>query len=376
LNPADNGTRDNLPKELTSHNRWLVGPEFLKSNKQNWPMESKTSTLTSNEDLEVRRDFTLLTNDESNPGLPNPERFSSWSKLIRTTAWMLRFLTNCKSGSKQVGVLSVCELEQAELLWCQTVQKESYPQETKSLKANREIDKCSSIYTLNPQIDQHGLLRVNGRLRNAKTIPDFTKQPVILDSHHHYTRLLLNHFHLIANHNGMETVANEIRQRFWIPKLRMALRSVWSNCRFCSNKRAKPATPMMGDLPPARLNKNVRPFTSVGMDYFGPISIKFGKKIEKRYGVLFTCMSTRAINLELALSLSTDSCILAIRRMISRRGYPAEIFSDNGTNFRGAELELRKSLQDLDSSRIKSYLAEKRINRKFNPPACPHMGGV
>jgi len=133
---------------------------------------------------------------------------------------------------------------------------------------------------------------------------------------------------------------------------------------------------MMGELPLERLTPNIRPFTYVGMDYFGPMHIKTGKKKEKRYGVLFTCLSTRAIHLELASPLSTDSCIMAIRRMMSRRGHPHEILSDNATNFRGAAQELKQSLTELDENKVKNVLSNEKINWRFNPPGCPHMGGA
>jgi len=175
----------------------------------------------------------------------------------------------------------------------------------------------------------------------------------------------------MSNHTGMELVANEIRQRFWIPKLRMAVRSIWNSCQLCENKRSTPMTQIMGHIPPARLRKNMRPFTSVGMDFFGPIHIEVRKQTAKKYVVIFTCLTTRAIHLELASSLSTDSCIMSIRRMICRRGYPFEIFSDNGTNLKGPELELREVLQELNSCKIHDVLSAKRINWNFNPPACP-----
>ena len=101
----------------------------------------------------------------------------------------------------------------------------------------------------------------------------------------------------------------------------------------------------MAALPRCRLTLYVRPFTFTGMDYFGLMTVTVGRRHEKRYGVLFTCMTTRAVHIEIAASLTTDSAISAVRRLISRRGKLKEIFSDNGTNFRGADAELRRALQ-------------------------------
>ena len=80
--------------------------------------------------------------------------------------------------------------------------------------------------------------------------------------------------------------------------------------------------------------------------------VRHGRKTEKRYGVLFTCLTTRAVHLEIAHSLDTNSCLMAIRRMMARRGQPANIWSDNGTNFVGIEKELRETVKHLDGERI------------------------
>jgi len=112
------------------------------------------------------------------------------------------------------------------------------------------------------------------------------------------------------------------------------------------------------------------------MDYFGPLSVTIGRRHEKRYGVLFTCLSTRAVHIEIAASLSTDSTIMAIRRMIGRRGCPQQLHSDNGTNLRGADTELRKALMELDQQRITQEMTSRGIDWKFIPPSAPHMGGA
>jgi len=131
----------------------------------------------------------------------------------------------------------------------------------------------------------------------------------------------------------------------------------------------------MGEVPAPGLQIGQRPFYSTGMDYFGPMEVKLGRRKEKRYGVIFTCLTTRAVHIEIASSLSTDSCIMAIQRFMGRRGHPAELLSDNGTNFWGAEKELREALRTLDSKKMQTTLTNEGIVWKFNPPGAPHMGG-
>uniref|UniRef100_A0A1B0CRK0 Integrase catalytic domain-containing protein n=1 Tax=Lutzomyia longipalpis TaxID=7200 RepID=A0A1B0CRK0_LUTLO len=132
----------------------------------------------------------------------------------------------------------------------------------------------------------------------------------------------------------------------------------------------------MAPLPPERVNDCVFPFVKCGMDFFGPLEVKVGRRIEKRWGVIFTCMATRAVHLEIVHSMTTNSAIMAIRRMENIWGPITDIFCDNGTNLRGADNEFRRLFESLDKDEIQDYLSEKRVQFHFSPPATPHMGGV
>ena len=123
----------------------------------------------------------------------------------------------------------------------------------------------------------------------------------------------------------------------------------------------------MADLPHSRLGYQQPPFSNTGVDYFGPMLVRHGRKTEKRYGVLFTCLTTSAVHLEIAHSLDTNSCLMAIRRMMARRGQPANIWSDNGTNFVGTEKELREAVKRLDGERIGDQLSADGVQWHFNP---------
>ena len=122
----------------------------------------------------------------------------------------------------------------------------------------------------------------------------------------------------------------------------------------------------MSNLPKACLAINQPPFTNTGIDYFGPLTVKQGRRTRstdgtsKRYGAIYTCLSTRAVHIELVGNLLTANFILALRRFISRRGHPKNIFSDNGTSFTGTQRELAKSLKSLDQNRIEAELTTKK----------------
>lgn len=131
----------------------------------------------------------------------------------------------------------------------------------------------------------------------------------------------------------------------------------------------------MADLPPERLRLLCPPFYSMGVDCFGPYLVKIGRRNDKRWGLIFKCLTTRAVNIELLNSMDVDAFLLALRRFIARRGQPREIHSDCGTNFRGAERELREAFFSMESE-LQIRLADHQIDFKFNPPSTPHFGGI
>lgn len=129
----------------------------------------------------------------------------------------------------------------------------------------------------------------------------------------------------------------------------------------------------MADLPPARLFQP--PFFSTGIDCFGPYLVKIGHRHEKRWGLIFKCQMTKCIHLDLIPSLSAYAFLLALRRFISCRGTPSELLSDQGTNFRGAERELKEAFAAMERQLCDS-LAKYQIKFQFNPPGAPHFGGT
>lgn len=131
---------------------------------------------------------------------------------------------------------------------------------------------------------------------------------------------------------------------------------------------------MMAPLPTVRLTPHVRPFCYTGVDYFGPLLVKQGRSLAKRWVALFTCLTTRAVHLEIVHSLSTQSCVMAIRRFGSRRGFPTDFYSDYGTCFRGASRLLTDQIEAIHEDCAATFTNTK-TSWHFNPPSAPHMGG-
>lgn len=374
-NVADDATR--WKAEVSAECRWLKGPEIL------FEPESELPELPedSSKDSEPNEVLTtcLVVEGVSIEALPAVERFSSCLRLVRSSARVLQSIQVFKErrvGQRtSVGEIGVDLIERAIVLLTIRSQQSSFGPEAACLKQGIPLPSKSRILQLTPFLDEQGVMVAEGRISQAEAVPESMKRPMILDGKDSYTRLLIQHFHKKYGHQNRGTVVNCLREQYAIVALRRALQSVISRCQECRIRKAKPVVPRMGDLPSTRLAHHVRPFTNCGMDYFGPMLVKVKRRQEKRWGVIFTCLSVRAIHLELASSLRTDSAIMAIRRMISRRGCPAVIWSDNSTNLRGADVELKKAISEIDQEVIGIETANENIEWHFIPPTGAHMGG-
>jgi len=133
---------------------------------------------------------------------------------------------------------------------------------------------------------------------------------------------------------------------------------------------------MMASLPWFRVQPHLPPFAHTGVDLFGPFEVTIFRRKVKRWGILFTCLNSRAVHLDMTYTLETDSFICALDRFRHSRGTPANLYSDNGTNLVGAHNELREGIARLDQAKITSSLANKGIQWQFITPATPHHGGA
>ena len=368
LKPADDASRGLTAAEVVNSSRWIHGPPFLWKDEKAWPHqpEFKCSELEAATEIKPNPNIYTVTCAESDPIDRLIQRYSSWYGLKKAVAWVLRLKLYLRTKEPITGELSVAELRAAETALVTYVQ-------TKTL--SKEPTKANSLRKLSPIQTEDGVWCVGGRLGKAD-LHFQMKHPWILPANHHITDLVIQHCHILAGHSGVERVLAETRRGFWIVKGRTTVKRVLSKCITCKKLKAQPVSQLMGDLPKDRITPNEPPFTHVGVDYFGPFLVKRNRSELKRYGCLFTCLTTRAIHIEVSQSLETDSFIHALQRFITRRGEPVEIRSDNGTNFVGAQLELRRALKEWNLAQIDDFLRKKEIQWIFNPPATSHMGGV
>ena len=307
-------------------------------------------------------------------------RYSSWYRLLKAIAWIRRFI-RWRFGTKEdtryrESRLSVRELEEARLAILRCLQKRHFAEELKALQGSRQVRR-SEVSRLEPHLDTDGLIRVGGRLNRAILQPD-QKNPILLPREGKISELIVRATHVTkAGHSGREHTLAAVRETYWIPKCRRLLNRVLKNCVTCRRTNWRHTRQRQADLPEDRLLPRNRPFTYTGVDCFGPILIKQGRARPKRWGCLFTCLTTRAIHLEVLGSLSADSFIAALTRFTGRRGPPKRIRSDNGTNMIGACRELKEAVSSWhDNDTVRDSLLHRQVEWRFNPPTASHMGGV
>ena len=234
------------------------------------------------------------------------------------------------------------------------------------------MPKNSSIRNLNPFLSPEGLLRVGGR--TSATNAPICQHPILVPHSHLISRRIALESHN-RTHLGTEWVLADLRNKFWITKGRVVVKSVLRECCTCRRLFAAGAEQKMADLPFERLEAFKAPFSYVGIDCFGPFYVKQGRSEIKRYGCIFSCLSIRAVHIEKLCTLDSDSLLNALRRFIARRGKPEKVFCDNGTNLVGASRELAKCMKELRTDRIYEYCLKEDIQWIFNPPLASHMGG-
>ncbi|XP_036335546.1 uncharacterized protein LOC118745966 [Rhagoletis pomonella] len=373
-NVADEATRAKRV-ECEHGSRWLCGPAFLRLDEEHWPKNHYASDGLAEDNEELRQKYALAIVSQE---FINYSRFSSYNRLVRALAWVTRFVSRCRHGKQpdELYGLTAWEIETAKHILYRWVQEEAFCSELRLIERGLPVPRFSVLHQLTPYIGDHQILRVRGRIDAAEWLPISTRRPVILPSSHLFTKLVVSHHHNAMKHQNSEATICEIRSQFWIPRLRKLLRSVIANCPVCRIAKAAPVAPIMGPLPVDRLTPYVRPFTYTGLDYFGPINVAVGRRQEKRWVALFTCLTIRAIHLELAHDLSTDSCIVAIRNFTNRRGVPVRMRSDNGKNFVGANQEAKRFSEVFDCERLQGEMATKGVEWWFNCPVNPSEGGV
>ncbi|XP_050509189.1 uncharacterized protein LOC126886346 [Diabrotica virgifera virgifera] len=364
-----------FPSQILNSETWWHGPSWIILDSQFWPNEQfKVDHLP-----ELKTQTLLAQNAPDILSFPF-DRFSNFSKMCRVTSYIFRFVNNCANrNNRKTGVLTLSELKYSLNALIKVSQNQSFCNEIKDLSNNKYLASKNRLCGLTPFLDRQNILRVGGRLKYSDY--NFNKKhPILINGNHHFTKLLFQEQHLILLHGGAQLLLNTIRDIYWPTSGRNLARATVRKCVRCFRFNAKTIQPIMGNLPSARVMPS-SPFTITGVDYAGPFLIKDKKgrgcKTTKCYIGLFICFSTKAVHLELISSLSSEAFLQALRRFVSRRGKPEKIFSDNGSNFIGAQRELASLLNAHElRDKLWSLTNSLEIEWQFIPPYSPHFGGL
>ncbi|KAK3103582.1 hypothetical protein FSP39_020334 [Pinctada imbricata] len=337
MNPADSGTRRSTSVIDLSQSSWINGPKWLQEQPTHQEHEKAPFPLIDPEtDKELRPEIVAHKTSIEIPaklGTHRYERFSAWHSAVTATSFLRHVIHSFKAGSDKCRgwhtfvIRTLQEYQDAETFLLKEVQRESFAEEIYCLSNGKHLPKNSPILSLCPILDNEGLLRVGGRISHLKEyLPTSEINPVILPKGHHISELLIRHHHEAVRHQGRHLTEGAIRSAgLWIVGVKRMVASLIHNCVVCRK---------------------------------------------------LSCLTTRAVHLEVVEEMSSSSFINALRRFTSLRG-PVKLFrSDRGTNFVGATDDLKIDAVNVEDGSVRKFLHHSGISWIFNAPHASHMGGV
>ena len=364
-NIADIGTRGSGVEEIGPSSRWQKGPEWLLKPTAEWPIK-----IHQLETLPVV-DFV-----QHEKPIIDAEKYSDVGRLHKVTALCLKFAHSRGTGRKVVGdwrkvKLTAEDLAKAELFWIKEVSKSTI----------KKYD-AGKLQSLRPakvwdEKGQFAKVVTSGRLGQLLKIGYDATELTILDPEHPYTKLVLKDYHE-RDHGGDDRAVWRSREKFWIPQARKEVKKIRSKCYRCRLLNKRMAEQIMSPLPNQRVLPTP-PWTYTSVDLFGPLehTDMVRKRLkEKSWGIIFTCMVSRAVHLDLTQAYDTDAVIQALRRFMAIRGTPREMLSDQGSQLIACSKEVSIILELIDWHIIEGWCSRRSIEWKCVPPQGQHMNGV
>ena len=358
-NPADLLTRGVSYRLFQGSELWFKGPPWI-SHEEEWP-EQKLSLISCEIVAEI-----VPKPPEVEP-IFDPAKYSHLIKLLNVTKYVFKFINHCKPTLEMVDPL---------IYWIRFFQMKDYSQIYQHLSSqgsgnlsstNRQFVGDLGLYLKNE------LIHSRGRLHQSQ-LNECTKFPILIPTKSHLASLLILYAHLKCLHGGVQETLTCLRHKYWLPKARQRIKHILGRCVTCKRVEGRKYTyPGPPPLPAERVCIS-RPFAQVGIDYSGCITVTktVSGDPEKYYICLFTCTSTRATHLELAIDLTVTTFINLFRRFCAIYSYPSTVISDNGTYFvAGAKFFQELLLQP----EVISYMEEHKISWKFIAPRAPWQGG-
>lgn len=251
------------------------------------------------------------------PPLFDVSQFSTWQKLLKTMLFVVRFLSRVGKGKQLFSDFSPGHFSN---------KNKKFVHDWIIRSAQVGVDPPVPTY-----LDQNGVRRLRtrmGRMDNAEFA-----HPIVLGTNSGVCRLLIRHAHQWLHHSGVDATLNEFLSKYWCRFARRTVKKELRNCPKCKKDRAvKFGLPPFPPYPEKRIKPST-PFEHTGLDFLGPVLFKTDGGPHKAWILSLTCLSCRAVHLELVTALTTDEFLFAFRRFVARRGVPKSLLSDHGAQF-------------------------------------------
>ena len=369
-NIADLLTRGKKPSDISLGSVWQKGPDFLRRAEDEWPIIQKPIAYNTLPDTikSVKTANSVVNTKDSLVEPIDISRFSRYDKLLRVTARILMIFEKRPKASFKNATLDLTpdDISKSEKFWIIQSQKSI----SEDLRKGRYKRLC-------PRKRDDGIYVVGERARRWMEMTYNKGELVLLPYDHRFSRLYAEHIHQ-RGHLGVLSTTSKIRSRFWIVKLIKLVKATKRNCVICRKMDKKLNEQAMGQLPMDRL-KPTPAWYATALDFFGPFKIK--DEVKKRttgkaYGIIFNCLASRAVHVEISPDYSTEKFLMALRRFVSIRGYPSKLYSDNGSQLVAANVELRSVIQGLDQKSLKDFGVTQGLQWFFSSADAPWQNGT
>jgi hypothetical protein len=382
-NPADLCSRGCSAKSLVESNVWWDGPQFLRTAETEWPKGNKLSNKTAHETAMKQRKAKVVTSvsvvnkTETDNREEFVNRFETYNKFIGVfsliRSWVRKFRQDKSDSEESQTAWTLADRKNEEMFWVRWAQYKSLHEDIDAAKGGHSLPKGSKLIHLDPVWDaEQSVLRVGGRLHRS-LLPEEPRRPIILPTRNPFVEKMVMHYHKTHGHTGVAQTLANLRSKYWLVHGKQEVRRILHTCLTCRTPALM--NQKMAPLPATRVVESA-PFTTVGVDFAGPLYVKEGDKNKKAYICLFTCMTTRAVHLELTHDMSAVEFLQAFERMVNGRGKCAIMYSDNAKTFKKASSVLKDLYNNQRNKRlIQEQFRRDGIEWRFITERAPWHGG-
>ena len=425
LNPADVASRSCGVEDLINNTLWWSGPNFILKDRSCWPehktLSPKEAEEQNEEDGKEREKEKAIVNvvNDNDVNIPDPletifEVTSSWPKVIRLTCYWLRFLAfllpsrrkslRCLDKvSNDTKTLTVNDQRAALGAWIRRAQVAGFGNEYDDMgNGNFVLKKKSFLQQLAVYYGPDKFIRSVSRLSDSELLPFETREPILLPKHNKIVERVVLHMHVMSGHTASGQTLYQVQRMYRLVGGKQEVSRIIHLCRKRRCVKPVPLEQRLAPLPTFRTD-GYAPWVNIAIDYFGPFEVRHdcdwkknsdldyvpGRKVKKvlkkacphpdiskAWGIIFTCLQTRAIHLEAVVKMDTTTFLQAFTRMTSRRGLPHVVWSDNAKTFKRARTLVNDMIKQIDWQHVEEKARLHNIDWQFGTEKMPSTNGV